>query len=81
MDELFELKQDLVEVFKKHGIDVYKGSIRVEARPFYQNEDFCMVRPISIEFDQLLVVGKPIVGVEYRRDYHDIGYRRDDYRE
>lgn len=57
MDELLELKQDLIEVFRKHGIEI-SGSLYLETKPFYRKGDNSIVQPMEITFDRLLAYAK-----------------------
>lgn len=58
MDELLELKQDLIEVFRKHGIEISEGSICLKTKPFYRKGDNSIVQPMEITFDRLLAYAK-----------------------
>ena len=58
MDRLLELKQDLVEVFKKHSIEIINGSINLRTKPLYRHEDNSIVQPVEITFDILLAYAK-----------------------
>lgn len=58
MDELLELKQDLIEVFRKHGIEISEWSLDLEAKPLYRNGDNSIVQPMEITFDRLLACAK-----------------------
>lgn len=58
MDELLELKQDLIEVFRKHGIEISEGSLYLKTKPFYRKGDNSIVQPMEITFDRLLAYAK-----------------------
>lgn len=58
MDELLELKQDLIEVFRKYGIEISEGSLYLETKPFYRKGDNSIVQPMEITFDRLLAYAK-----------------------
>ena len=58
MDELLELKQDLIEVFRKHGMEISEGSLELKTKPFYRKGDGCIIQPMEITFDRLLAYAK-----------------------
>jgi hypothetical protein len=53
-EELQQLGQDLVEVFKKHGIEISEGSLCLKAKPFYRKGDNLIVQPMEITLDRVL---------------------------
>lgn len=57
-EELQQLGKDLVEVFKKHGIEISEGSLYLKTKPFYRNGDNSIVQPMEITFDRLLAYAK-----------------------
>ena len=65
MDELLELKQDLIEAFRKHGIEISEGSIYLETKPLYRNGDNSIVQPMEITFDRLLAYQKKRIDGTY----------------
>ena len=65
MDELLELKQDLIEAFRKHGIEIKEGSLGLKTKPFYRNEDGCIIQPMEITFDRLLAYQKKRIDGTY----------------
>ena len=58
MDELLELKQDLVEVFKKHGIEIVEGSLDLRNKPYYRNYNNMVVQPVELTFERMLAYPK-----------------------
>lgn len=74
MDGLLELKQDLVEVFKKHGIEISERGIYLQTKPFYRNGDNSIVQPVEITFDRLLAYPKRRIDGTYDDIY--VGYER-----
>lgn len=58
MDELLEFKQDLIEVFRKHGIEISEGSLYLKTNPLYRKGDNSIVQPVEITFDRLLAYAK-----------------------
>ena len=65
MDELLELKQDLIEAFRMHGIEISEGSIYLETKPLYRNGDNSIVQPMEITFDRLLAYQKKRIDGTY----------------
>jgi hypothetical protein len=57
-EELQQLGKDLVEVFKKHGIEISEGSFYLKTYPFYRKGDNSIVQPVEITFDRLLAYAK-----------------------
>lgn len=57
-EELQQLGQDLVEVFKKHDIEISEGSLCLKTKPFYRKGDNFIVQPMEITFDRLLAYAK-----------------------
>lgn len=53
-EELEQLGQDLVEVFKKYGIEIVEGSLVLKTKPYYRNGCNFIVQPIEITFDRVL---------------------------
>ena len=58
MDEFLELKQNLIEVFRNHGIEIVEGSLSLKTKPFYRKGDNSIVQPMEITFDRLLAYAK-----------------------
>lgn len=65
MDELLELKQDLIEVFRKHSIEISEGSLELETKPYYRNDDNLIVHPMVITFDKVLSYPKKRIDGTY----------------
>lgn len=57
-EELQQLGKDLVEVFKKHGIEISEGSLCLKAKPFSRKGDNSIVLPMEITFDRLIAYAK-----------------------
>lgn len=57
-EELQQLGKDLVEAFKKYGIEISEGSLELKAKPFYRKGDNSIVQPMEITFDRLLAYAK-----------------------
>lgn len=57
-ERLKQLGQDLVEVFKKYGIEISEGSLYLETKPFYRKGDNSIVQPVEITFDRYLAYAK-----------------------
>lgn len=57
-EELQQLEKDLVEVFKKHGIEISEGSLELKTKPFYRNGDGSIVQPMEITLDRLYSYAK-----------------------
>jgi hypothetical protein len=53
-EELKQLEQDLVEVFKKHGIEIVEGSLELKTKPYYRLYNNLTVQPMEITFERLL---------------------------
>lgn len=64
-EELQQLGEDLVEVFKKHGIEISEGSIYLKTYPFHRNGDNSIVQPVEITFNRLLAYAKRRVDGTY----------------
>lgn len=56
--ELEQFEKDLVDVFRKHGIEIVEGSIELKTKPFYRREDGFIIQPVEITFDRFLVYAK-----------------------
>ena len=57
-EELQQLEKDLVEVFRKHGIEIVEVSLDLKTKPYYRNGDKLIVQPMEITFDRLLAYAK-----------------------
>ena len=57
-EELKQLGEDLVEVFKKHGIEILEGSLELKTKPLYRNGDGVIVQPLEITLDRLRAYAK-----------------------
>lgn len=68
-EELEQLGQDLVEVFKKYGIEIVEGSLELKTKPLYRNGDGAIVQPIEITFDRLLAYAKRRIDGTYDNIY------------
>ena len=64
-EELQQLGEDLVEVFKKHGIEISEGSLCLKATPFYRKEDNSIVQPMEMTFDRLIAYAKRRIDCTY----------------
>lgn len=64
-EELQQLEKDLVEVFKKHGIEISEGSLELKTKPYYRNGYNLIVQPMEITFDRLLAYAKRRVDGTY----------------
>ena len=64
-EELEQLGQDLVEVFKKYGIDIVEGSLELKTQPYYRNGYNLIVQPMSITFDKVLSYPKKRIDGTY----------------
>lgn len=53
-EELEQLGKDLVEVFKKYGIEIVEGSLELKTKPYYRNGYNLIVQPMEITFDRVL---------------------------
>ena len=53
-EELKQLGQDLVEVFKKYGIEIVEVSLDLKTKPYYRNGEKLIVQPMEITFDKVL---------------------------
>lgn len=56
--ELEQLEKDLVEVFRKHDIEIVVGSLELKTKPLYRNGDGAIVQPLEITLDRLLAYAK-----------------------
>lgn len=65
IEELKQLGQDLVEVFRKHGIEISEGSLELKTKPFYRKGDNSIVQPMEITFDRLLAYAKKRIDGTY----------------
>lgn len=63
--EIEELGKDLIEVFKKHGIEISKGSLELKTKPYYRNYNNLVVQPLEITFDRLLAYQKKRIDGTY----------------
>ena len=64
-EELQQLGKDLVEVFKKYGIEISEGSLELKTKPFYRNGDNSIVQPLEITFDRLLAYAEKRIDGTY----------------
>lgn len=64
-EELQQLGKDLVEVFKKHGIEISEGSLELKTKSFYRKVDGCIIQPMEITFDRLLSYQKKRIDGTY----------------
>ena len=62
---LQQLEKDLVEVFKKHGIEIVEGSLCLKTKPYYRNGDNLIVQPMEITFDKVLSYPKKRIDGTY----------------
>ncbi|MBO7281041.1 MAG: hypothetical protein J6V00_07760 [Bacteroidaceae bacterium] len=64
-EELQQLEKDLVEVFKKHDIEISEGSLDLKTKPFYRKGDNSIVQPMEITFERLLAYPKKRIDGTY----------------
>lgn len=64
-EELKQLGQDLVEVFKKHGIEISEGSLELKTKPYHRNYNNTVVQPMEITFERLLAYQKKRIDGTY----------------
>lgn len=57
-EDLKQLGKDLVDVFRKHGIEISEGSLELKTKPFYRKGNGCIIQPMEITFDRLLAYQK-----------------------
>lgn len=70
-EELQSLGQDLVEVFKKYGIEIVEGSLALKTKPYYRNGYNLIVQPMEITFDRLIAYAKRRIDGTYDDVYVD----------
>lgn len=70
-EELQQLEKDLIEVFKKHGIEICEGSLELKTKPLYRNDDWAIVQPLKITFDRLYSYAKRRIDGTYDDIYVD----------
>lgn len=63
--ELEQLEKDLVEVFRKHDIEIVVGSLELKTKPYYRNGDNLIVQPMEITFDKVLSYPKKRIDGTY----------------
>lgn len=56
--EIEELRKDLKEVFKKHGIEIVEGSLELKNKPYHRNYNNLVVQPMEKTFERLLAYAK-----------------------
>lgn len=64
-EELKQLGQDLVEVFKEYGIEISEGSLELKTKPYYRNYNNMVVQPMEITFERLLAYQKKRIDGTY----------------
>ena len=64
-EELQHLGKDLVEVFRKHGIEIVEGSLALETKPYYRNGYNLIVHPMVITFDKVISYPKKRIDGTY----------------
>lgn len=64
-EELTQLGKDLVEVFKKHGIEISEGRLDLKTKPLYRKGDNSIVQPVEITFNRLLSYAKSRIDGTY----------------
>lgn len=69
--EIEELGKDLVEVFKKHGIEIVEGSLELKTKPIYRNNDRAIVQPLEITLDRFYSYAKRRIDGTYDDIYVD----------
>ena len=73
-EELQQLEKDLVEVFKKYGIEIVDGSLDLENKPYYRNYNNMVVQPMELNFERILSRPKKRIDGTYDDIY--VGYER-----
>lgn len=63
--EIKELGKDLIEVFKKYGIEISEGSLELKTKPYYRNGCNLIVQPMEITFDKVLSYPKKRIDGTY----------------
>ena len=63
--EIEELGKDLIEVFKKHGIEIVEGSLELKTKPHYRNYNNLVVQPMEMTFERLLAYQKKRIDGTY----------------
>lgn len=70
-EELQSLGQDLKEVFKKYGIEIFEGSLELKTKPLYRNDDRAIVQPLEITLDRVYSYAKRRIDGTYDDVYVD----------
>lgn len=70
-EELKQFEQDLVVVFKKHGIEIVEGSLELKTKPLYRNDDRAIVQPLEITLDRCYSHAKRRIDGTYDDIYVD----------
>lgn len=70
-EELQPLGQDLKEVFKKYGIEIFEGSLELKTKPLYRNGDGAIVQPLEITLDMCYSYAKRRIDGTYDDIYVD----------
>lgn len=70
-EELEQLGQDLVEVFKKYGIEIVEGSLELKTKPYYRNNDRAIVQSLEITLDRVYSYAKRRIDGTYDDVYVD----------
>lgn len=55
----------MIEVFKKHGIEIVEGSLELKTKPYYRNDYNLIVHPMVITFDKVLSYPKKRIDGTY----------------
>ena len=69
--EIEELGKDLIEVFRKHGIEIVEGGLELKTKPLYRNGDGAIVQPLEITLDRLYSYAKRRIDGTYDDIYVD----------
>ena len=69
--ELEQLGKDLIEVFKKHGIEIVEGSLELKTKPLYRNGDGAIVQPLELTLDRVYSYAKRRIDGTYDDIYVD----------
>lgn len=70
-EELKQLGEDLVEVFKKYDIEISEGSLELKTKPLYRNNDGAIVQPLEITLGRVYSYAKRRIDGTYDDVYVD----------
>ena len=63
--ELQQLGKDLVEVFKKYGIEIVEGSLDLKNKPYYRNYNNLVAQPMELSDERILSYPKKRIDGTY----------------